>query len=87
MWNKKGEFLGTLPGHTGPVKAVEWISNEGNDMKFVSCSHDQSILIWHWNSKSKSVNKVEKCVGHSESVECVAFHSGKNMVNKIITRF
>ena len=72
VWNTSGECLTTLPGHSGPVKAVSWISNEKNtETKFLSASHDQSILVWVWNKTTNKVDKAEKCIGHTESVECV----------------
>ena len=64
--------MATLPGHNGAVKAVSWIANDDkNESTFLSASHDQTILIWYWNKQTGKVNKADKCIGHTESVECV----------------
>jgi hypothetical protein len=28
-------------------------------------------MIWEWNKKNNSVDHVEVCIGHKESVECI----------------
>lgn len=64
--------MATLPGHNGAVKAVSWIANDDkNESTFLSASHDQTILIWYWNKQTGKVKKADKCIGHTESVECV----------------
>lgn len=80
LWNINGKCLANLPGHNGPVKAVTWVSNEDSKYRFLSASHDQSILIWHWNKKSKKLEKADKCVGHTESVECIDLNFDKTKV-------
>jgi ribosome biogenesis protein YTM1 len=60
---------------------VTWISNEDSKYKFLSASHDQSILIWNWNKKTKKLEKADKCVGHTESVECIDLNFDKTKVN------
>ncbi len=69
-----------MPGHNGPVKAVVWISNEDSKYKFLSASHDQSVMIWNWNKKTKKLDKADKCVGHTESVECIDLNFDKTKV-------
>ena len=73
LWNKSGKQLVALSGHTGPVKCVAWF----NESKFMSSSHDQSILIWHLNDQKKLI-RTQKCVGHSESVECLDISEDKS---------
>lgn len=84
LWNKGGECLAKLSGHVGAVKAVSWVSIESNDNdtvhKFVSASHDQSIVIWEWHMKKSKLVKTEKCIGHTESVECIDLNSDKSKV-------
>ena len=76
----------TLPGHNGPVKAVAWITNENSDeSSFLSASHDQTILIWSWNRITNKVEKADKCIGHTESVECVDVNAKNQKVIKINT--
>ncbi len=84
IWNKSSKCLAQLPGHTGAVKAVSWISIEkqNNDsiFKFISTSQDQSLIQWEWSLNSNKVNKIEKCIGHTESVECVDISQDKTKV-------
>ena len=80
--------MAKLSGHIGAVKAVSWVSIESksdNDTvyKFVSASHDQSIVIWEWHAKKNKLVKTEKCVGHTESVECVDVNLDKSKVDSI----
>jgi len=80
--------LTKLPGHNGAVKAVSWVSMEevsnkkssGKKMKFLSGSQDQSIIVWDWNQSSSSVERMVKCIGHTESVECVNVSPDKTKV-------
>jgi ribosome biogenesis protein len=82
VWNTNEECIATLPGHNGPVKAVSWIANDDkNEATFLSASHDQTILIWNWNKSTNKVNKAEKCIGHTESVECVDVNMKNSKVN------
>ena len=71
LWNTKGERLSTLTGHTGAVKSVCWISSDETKLKFISTAHDQSVMLWTVSKSKSKVEKLTKCVGHSESVECV----------------
>ena len=84
VWNTNGECIATLPGHNGAVKAVSWISNDDkNEAKFLSASHDQTILIWNWNKLTSKVDKAEKCIGHTESVECIDVNTKNSKVNNL----
>ncbi|XP_013399023.1 ribosome biogenesis protein WDR12 [Lingula anatina] len=78
MWNFKGESLITIPGHSGPVKAVAWVKQDDDPVSlFLSASHDQTVLIWEWNKNKNSVDCVQMCRGHTESVDCLAVDSSK----------
>lgn len=82
LWTTEGEKLTILPGHNGAVKAVEWITcdNDTNIHKFISASHDQSIIIWKWNQNKNLIEDLEIGIGHKESVECIS-------VNNELTKF
>ena len=81
--------MAKLNGHNGAVKAVCWISaeqittkkkNTSKVLKFISASQDQSVIIWEWNQATNAVVKTEKCVGHTESVECLDVNQDKTKV-------
>lgn len=67
-----------IPAHAAPVKAVKWIPSRHNagesnvdEHLFVSTSHDETAIIWKWNSSNNQVEYKYVCVGHSRSVDCV----------------
>ncbi|KAH3841961.1 hypothetical protein DPMN_115448, partial [Dreissena polymorpha] len=73
LWTKEGDLLHTIPGHTHPVKCVSWINHEaGKEGSFLSGSHDQTVLLWHWKELGNEVEAVHCCRGHAGSVDCVA---------------
>lgn len=75
----------SLSGHTGPVKAVSWAtSSSKSPFTFLSASHDQSVLVWHLNKDKTSVTRSEKCVGHTESVECIDVNNSNSKVSKLM---
>ena len=89
VWNTSRQCLAKLNGHNGAVKAVCWISaeqittkkkNTSKVLKFISASQDQSVIIWEWNQATNAVVKTEKCVGHTESVECLDVNQDKTKV-------
>ncbi|XP_046994861.1 ribosome biogenesis protein WDR12 homolog [Schistocerca americana] len=71
IWTSKGKHKLTIPGHTGPVKALSWISLDDNRASFVSASQDQTTMIWEWNVSNNSVECIHICRGHERSVECI----------------
>ncbi|XP_063233089.1 ribosome biogenesis protein WDR12 homolog [Bacillus rossius redtenbacheri] len=75
IWTTKGKHILTIPGHSGPVKAVSWISLNENIGTFVSASHDQTAMLWEWNVRSNEVECVHVCRGHERGLECVGVNS------------
>ncbi|KAL5006229.1 hypothetical protein ScPMuIL_015035 [Solemya velum] len=75
LWTTDGEAVMTIPGHSAPVKTVAWISHEKNEVRFISGSHDQTVLIWQWNTDSNEVDCMYSCRGHAGSVDSVAVDS------------
>ncbi|XP_074659393.1 ribosome biogenesis protein WDR12 homolog isoform X2 [Tubulanus polymorphus] len=72
IWNTNGDNLVTIPGHTAPVKCLAWVEQDEESATFVTGSHDQVLLRWHWNPKTNSVKCLTQCKGHAGSIECVA---------------
>jgi len=80
--DSRSKPLAVLPGHTGAVKAVAWISSASSPEdqttdKFISASHDQSLIIWEWNNAKQKLESTQRCVGHKESVDCVDVNNDK----------
>jgi len=74
LWNNQGEHLTTLPGHSGPVRSIIWISSDEGHHHFVSGSHDQTILIWNYDQNTNSVKSLKTLKGHTGTVETLARH-------------
>jgi len=68
IWNIDGTKVLVIPGHTQPVKAVSWLSED----TFVSGGQDQTVNMFKWSQESNSVEMVNCCRGHERSVESVA---------------
>lgn len=43
----------------------------------MSSCHDQSIIVWTWNKNKNKLERTEKCIGHTESVDCIDVNSDK----------
>lgn len=71
IWTIKGNHTLTIPGHTSPIKAVRWVSLNDKTGIFVSCSQDQTAMLWEWNIESNSVDCVYTCKGHERGIDCV----------------
>lgn len=71
LWSSKGKHTLTIPGHSGPIKSVAWITNDDQVATFVSASHDQTAMLWEWNIISNAVECVHVCRGHERGLECV----------------
>ncbi|KAJ8878640.1 hypothetical protein PR048_019223, partial [Dryococelus australis] len=75
IWTTKGKHNLTIPGHSGPIKAIAWISLDESTGTFVSASHDQTAMLWEWNVRSNEVECVHVCRGHERGLECVGVNS------------
>ena len=76
IWDLKadGSHKIAIPAHLSPIKAIKWIvghQSDDSDYMFVSSSHDETAIVWKWNSKSNQVEYVFSCRGHSRSVDCL----------------
>ncbi|KAG6443742.1 ribosome biogenesis protein WDR12 homolog [Manduca sexta] len=78
IWSTKGQHKLAIPGHTSPVKAVSWVSFNGDQAVFASGSHDQSAMLWVWNVPRNSVDCVVTCRGHEKGVECLSVSADAN---------
>lgn len=80
LWNTDGKPLNSFSGHTGSVKAVCWSQPQDHksELCFLSASHDQSIIVWNLNKDKNVIIKTHKCVGHTESVECIDVNMENN---------
>lgn len=78
IWDINGEHKLTIPGHTAPVKSVAWLKNGDPVTTFVSTSHDETALLWHWNQVTNAVDCINICKGHARSVDCVAVSPDTN---------
>lgn len=72
IWTIQGQHVLTIPGHTGPIKAVTWVSLDEKKGVFASASQDQNAMIWEWNIENNAVECVSVCKGHERGIECIA---------------
>lgn len=78
LWTNKGQHVLTLNGHQAPVKAVRWLSLTNDIGAFISCSQDQTVLIWNWNISKNTYEILVTCRGHERSVDCIDVNSKGN---------
>lgn len=71
IWTIKGKHVLTIPGHSMPIKAVSWVSLDEERGKFISCSQDQTAILWEWMVETNSVECVSVCKGHERGIDCV----------------
>lgn len=71
LWTIKGNHKLVIPGHNGPVKAVEWVKLDNENGIFVTGSHDQNAILWHWNVHENAVQCVNVLRGHERGIECI----------------
>ncbi|XP_028042839.1 ribosome biogenesis protein WDR12 homolog isoform X2 [Bombyx mandarina] len=78
IWSTKGQHKLAIPGHTSPVKAVSWVSFQGDQATFVSGSHDQTAILWVWNVSRNSVDCMITYRGHDKGIECLSVSADGN---------
>lgn len=78
IWSTKGQHKLAIPGHTSPVKAVSWVSFQGDQATFVSGSHDQTAILWVWNVPRNSVDCMITYRGHDKGIECLSVSADGN---------
>lgn len=71
IWTTKGTHVLTIPGHNNPVKDVAWISLNENIGTFISCSQDQTVMLWEWSVENNAVECINVCKGHERGIDCV----------------
>lgn len=71
IWNTQGQHILTIPGHSNPVKDVAWVSLDDKAGVFVTCSQDQTAMIWKWSFEANSVECVSVCKGHERGIDSV----------------
>lgn len=69
LWTVRGEHKLTIPGHSGPVKAVAWIELTDTKGVFASGAQDQNAMIWEWDLQQNSVECVHVCKGHERGID------------------
>lgn len=59
VWAAKGTRSQTLEGHSGPIAALETLSNPSVDALLASASYDKSIRLWQVSPPELTVIKRE----------------------------
>ncbi|KAF9403082.1 WD repeat-containing protein 12 [Podila epigama] len=72
LWNKQAECTQILTGHSGPIKAVQWLTSSGDNGRLLSGSLDRSILAWEYDLSDNSHNILYECRGHTGGIESIA---------------
>ena len=67
LWNREGELLQVLDGHTARVNWVSF-SPEGRPRQLVSASDDRTVRLWQWDEDRQEFVNTEVFKGHGESV-------------------
>ncbi|CAG0916018.1 unnamed protein product [Notodromas monacha] len=82
IWNDRAKHLLSIPGHSGPVKAVKWLKQELPDggRLFVSASHDQTVRMWKWFPDKNLATAVFNGIGHQRTVEALAIDPNQRMI-------
>ncbi|KAF9582159.1 WD repeat-containing protein 12 [Lunasporangiospora selenospora] len=75
LWNKQAECIQTLSGHSGAVKAVQWLSSNGDKGTFLSGALDRSILAWEYNTNDGSHSILYECYGHTGGVHSISLNN------------
>ena len=58
IWNQSGILLQTLPGHTGEVSDLRFVSNNGDRYKLISTGVDKTIRVWQFFAHNKQQQEI-----------------------------
>jgi len=82
VWSRNGQLLTKIDRHSDCVKCVDVLNADSDDMRLITGSQDQTIIIWKLQTESNSgksrktsslVATAEQVLrGHERSVECLA---------------
>ncbi|TRY63093.1 hypothetical protein TCAL_00320 [Tigriopus californicus] len=75
-----GHKLLTIPGHDGPARDVVWISLDEDQGVFASSSHDQTVMLYQWNARTRAIDVMNVCRGHERSVDCLAVDRSRTLL-------
>ncbi|KAG0309083.1 WD repeat-containing protein 12 [Dissophora globulifera] len=75
LWNRQGECTQILAGHTGAVKAVQWLTSDGDNGTLLSGALDRSVLAWEYNHSDNSYSVLYECRGHTAGIESIALNA------------
>lgn len=78
LWTTSGTHILTVSGHEAPIKDVSWVSLNEKAGIFVSCSQDQTAMIWRWDIVNNSAECISICKGHERGVDCVDVNQSSN---------
>ncbi|KAI9260604.1 WD40-repeat-containing domain protein [Phascolomyces articulosus] len=80
LWNKSGECIATLGGHTEAVKSVAFGPTIESETVIFSGSLDHSLLAWAYNSDNGQQRELFEGKGHKGSIESIAVDSNKELI-------
>lgn len=80
IWTAKGKHKLAIQDHTAIVKSVAWISLDETSGTFVSASHDQTAMLWHWDIGSNKAECRQVCRGHERGLDCVGVSPNKEKI-------
>ncbi|KAI7823887.1 WD40-repeat-containing domain protein [Gamsiella multidivaricata] len=74
LWNKQAECTQILSGHSGAIKAVQWLTSDGDNGTLLSGALDRSILAWEYNHSDNSHSVLYECRGHTAGIESITLN-------------
>ena len=75
IWNRSGETIATLGGHSKAIKSVHWL----RESRCVTGGHDQKLIVHEFHEAQRTAALYE-CVGHKGSIECIQSLSNRHYV-------
>ncbi|KAF9958950.1 WD repeat-containing protein 12 [Modicella reniformis] len=74
LWNKQAECTQILTGHNGAIKAVQWLTSNGDSGTLLSGALDRTILAWEYNYVDNNHSILYECKGHTAGIESIALN-------------